>query len=106
MGEAVDKFINDNKLDSRAVEAIRVMPPQQQAVVIRWDLRGYDNPSAKLMSLINDMPAQPRSFFPFMGPMGMPPMGIAPLPMGMLPMMGYSMPPGMPPPPSGPMAVP
>lgn len=103
--QAIDRFVREHRLDDRARHALRGMPPQHQAIAMRWDLRGYDNPSSKFMSLINDLPPA-RSFFPMpgmLGPygmhpgmtaMGMPTMGM-PMP-GMRPFVPFGMvPPGM-----------
>uniref|UniRef100_A0A7S1FCR7 Uncharacterized protein n=1 Tax=Noctiluca scintillans TaxID=2966 RepID=A0A7S1FCR7_NOCSC len=86
--EEVNRYVEENKLDKRAQHALRSLPPQLQALALRWDLRSYENPSAKFMSLIDDLPqsrvplGMPMMPMP-MGPMGMPPFGPFGVPMGM-----------------------
>merc|ERR1711920_798386 len=36
--EAVDMFIKDKELDEGAAQQLRSLPPQQQALALRWDL--------------------------------------------------------------------
>ncbi|CAE7942048.1 unnamed protein product, partial [Symbiodinium sp. KB8] len=101
---------------SRAAKALRALPPQHQAVAIRWDLSQHRNRSEKFLSMAAvlgsgpapGMPMPPMYGLPHVpGPGGvpamytMPPPGMGPP--GMIPAM-YSMPPpgmgmmGMPPP--------
>merc|ERR1719310_1549827 len=80
--EMVRKFVEDNELDESAARSLRALPPHQQAVAIRWDLSGFRNPSAKFMSMVNNLsisaPKMPMGIgmfgMPMMRPMGMPPL--------------------------------
>mmetsp|Transcript_2964 Transcript_2964/g.5132 ORF Transcript_2964/g.5132 Transcript_2964/m.5132 type:complete len:246 (-) Transcript_2964:32-769(-) len=127
--QAVAKYIEDNHLDGRAAKMLRALPPQHQAVAIRWDLSQHRNRSEKFMSMAAvlgsgpapGMPMPPMYGLPHvpgpggvpamytmpppgMGPPGMGPPGMGPP--GMIPPM-YSMPPpGMPPPGMGMMGMP
>lgn len=107
--ESINKYIEENDLDESAVRQMRALPPHQQAAAIRFDLSGFRNPSAKFMSMANNLaiaPSRPHmAMMPGMPPMmpGMPPMMGMPHMMGMpgmgMPPMGM---PGYPPPPSRP----
>jgi len=88
--EAIGRFIEDHDLDEIASRQLRSLPPHQQAVALRWDLSKFRNPSAKFMSMANNLgtaPSPTMAFPSMMGPTAMPMMP----PMGMRPML-----PGMP----------
>mmetsp|Transcript_173148 Transcript_173148/g.555287 ORF Transcript_173148/g.555287 Transcript_173148/m.555287 type:complete len:314 (-) Transcript_173148:63-1004(-) len=92
--ESVDKYIKDNDLDDSAKRQLRSLAPHQQAVALQWDLSKYRNPSAKFMSMANDLGTANMPRFPMM--QGMPGMPGMPMMQGMPTMPGMpQMMPGM-----------
>lgn len=68
--DALQKFVDDHDLDESASRQLRSLPPHHQVIALRWDLSEYRNPSAKFMSLANNLSTSMRQRMP----MGMWPM--------------------------------
>ncbi|CAE7678793.1 unnamed protein product [Symbiodinium sp. CCMP2592] len=70
--QAVAKYIEDNHLDSRAAKALRALPPQHQAVAIRWDLSHHRNRSEKFLSMAAVLGSGPAPGMPMPPMYGLP----------------------------------